>query len=494
VLRRALSAGVIGTVGLVWIVLVTIALGGVWSSFERPSRRTIATPAPSLAALTRAIALAGPFIDGLYAPRADGTAAMAEYYGLPVRVRLDDGPWLLPGEAENRVRRVSSVRDRDVSDLTFRTGDAVLTGRLTVDWRAAPAPVRITFVPRALRGARRATLALQERPLVAVGPGDAGRRLVALVPGDRRALFRSFRFTVRHATNDGEQYELLRGRRDRAARLGATARAGGFPAGRDIYAALWNASGAWGDDMPVSPAAYADCDHRLVPDDATYLYRSKTCALPSRAYLWLSTFDPLVGMLHGLHVLQRHGDPGRRYDDLDRDGVSVAAEIGRWERLFRAQDGMPRCSPASCDLTWSSGVRTAVFGALETELGYGHDDRISRTYADRTAAVVLGTQIRAPGVMDTAYGTLQRPLQVGGFAIAWRPGGRLGFSPKLLARSIDRAADALSMPKEYTGFVASNAESALAAYAFLVRYRCRKYAVGCRGQFAMPRARRAARR
>lgn len=486
-LRRATAAGVLGVVGLVWIVLVTIALGGVWSSFERPARRTIATPAPSLPALTRAIALAEPFIDGLYAPRGDGTAAMAEYYGLPVRVRLGDGPWLLPGEGDNRVERVSSVRDRDVSDVTFRSGTAVLTGRLTVDWRPAPSPARITFVPRALRGARRATLALQERPLTAVTPGDAGRPLVALVPGDRRALFRSFRFTVRHATNDAEQYALLRGRKDWAAALGTTARAGGFPAGRDIYAALWNASGAWPDAMPVSATAYADCDHRLPADDASYLYRSKTCSLPSRAYLWLSTFDPLVGMLHGLHVLQRHHDPARRYGDLDRDGISVAGEIGRWERLFRTNDGMPRCSPASCDLAWSSGVRTAVFGALETELGYGHDDRISRTYADRTAAVVLASQVRAPGVMRTAYGTLERPLQVGGFAIAWRPGGLLGFSPKLLSRSIDRAADALSMPKEYTGFVASNAESALAAYAFLVRYRCRKYAVGCRGQFAMPR-------
>jgi hypothetical protein len=483
--RRWAPRIVLALVAVVWLVVTAVAVTGTWDSLRRPDREPLRAHAPSLRALDVAVARAQPFLDGLYSPRADGSAAIAEYYGLPVRARFGAGrPWQLLGDGENRIDRLHTGETTEVGAATFRDGAAELTGRLAVDWRAAPGRARIVFTPESLRGARSVTLRLQDRRLATVRARDVGRRRSVLVPLGDRATFRSHRFTVRHATNDGEQYERYRGHPARSGALGRTSRAGGFPAGRDIYSAMWNASGGWGDEAPFSTASYADCRAELAPDAHSYEYVSKTCAVPTRTFVWLSSFDPLARMLQGLHVLGRHRDPGHRYRDLDHEDVSVAGEIARWEALFRGQDGIPRCSPLSCDTTWSSGVRTAVFGALSTELGYGLGDRVSRTYADRAAAVLVATQIPPSGEVRSAYGTFHRPLEAGGFAIAWRRSMLVGFSPKLLARSQDRAANELSMPSEYVGFVASNAETAMADYAFLVRYRCWKYAAGCRAQFA----------
>lgn len=355
------------------------------------------------------------------------------------------------------------------------------TGRLFVNWYYSPSYAQITFTPVTVTGGP-VQLSLNERPLMKVTPASIGERLDALVPLEERQLFRSHRFTVRHATNDAEQYAVYQGQRAAARRMGATARQAGFPYGRDIYASMWGGSGRWDDQSPFTAHAYADCSKPMKADGTTYNYRSKTCSVPDRAYVWLSSFDPLVRMLQGLHVLGRHRDPGRRYDDPEHTRVSVRTELPRWEAMYRRQGGIPRCSPISCDSTWSSGIRTAVFGALETEMGYRFDDPVSRSYADRAATMILASQIKAPGLLRMAYGTFYRPLMAGGFMIAWRPGMLIGFSPKISAKAVDETVSALSMPQEYVGYVVSNGESAMAAYAFLVRYRCLKYDVGCTRQ------------
>lgn len=479
-----LAAAVLVPAVALWIAACVVVVGGLRDGLRTPDRVPVRAVAPTRAALDDALALAGPFLDDLYSPRDDGAAAIAEYFGLPVRARLGPGrPWRLLGIDGNRLEREHSGARTETGVAVWRDGAAELRARLRVDWAAAPGQARIAVTPLALRGTRRVELALQERPLLAVGPRDLGRPRAALVLLADRGRFRSHRFTVRHGTNDGEQYEGYRGRTARAAALAATSRAGGFPRGRDIYAATWNASAAWPDDAPFQPDAYADCRDELLADSRTYPYASKTCVLPTRTFVWLSSLDPLTRLLQGLHVLGRHGDPHRRYRDTDHRDVTVAGELGRWERLFRTQDGIPRCSPVACDETWSSGVRTAVFGALETEMGYRHGDRVSRTYADRAAAVVLRTQIGRGGLVRSAYGTFLRPLEAGGFAIAWRRSGLIGFSPSLVSRSLDRLTNQLSMPREYVGFVASNAETSMAAYAFLARYRCARFGAGCRGRF-----------
>ncbi len=482
-----LSGGLIVVVLLVWGAGVAVALRGTWSSLHRPARHALDVTGPTRTAVDRAIAAAEPFIDGLYAPREDGTAVVSEYYALPVRARFQGSTrWQLLGSGENRVRRSSSASSVEVGFATFRQGRASLTGLLGIDWRATTRDAAIVFTPLSVSGTGRVELALQGRRLLRVGPGDGGRRLEAVVPIRDRTLFRSHRFTIRHATNDGEQYALYRGQRERARRLGAASRAGGFPAGRDVYGPMWDASRRWPDDLPFTSAAYADCQDPLPEDAYGYEYRSKTCSLPSRTYLLLSSFDPLARMLQGLHVLERHGDPGHPYRDRDHLRVTLRGEIGRWESLFRRQDGMPRCSPLGCDETWSSGVRTAVFGALETELGYVQGDRVSRSYADRAAEVVLSSQTAPDGALRTVDGPYVQPLQAGGFAISWRRGMVLGFSSKFVAQKQDDVVQDLAMPKEYDGFVASNAETSMAAYAFLVRYRCRRFGAGCTGQFARP--------
>lgn len=494
---KVLSGAILLAVALVWAAGTAIAVRGTWASIDRPARAAVRAVPPTHGQLDRAIARAERFVDGLYAPRADGTAAVSEYYGLPVRARFaGSARWQLLGAGRNRIERVATAGSTEIALATFEEGPASVTGWLSVDWRATPRRASIAFAPLSFVRTPGVELALQGRRLLRAEQPDVGTRLVATVPVAERRLFRSHRFTIRHATNDGEQYARYRGLRDRAARLGAASRAGGFAPGRDVYASLWNASSRWGDELPFSTAAYADCDRPLRPDDHSYGYVSKTCSVPARAYLWLSSFDPLARMLQGLHVLNRHGDPRRPYADRDHLRVRVSDEIGRWEQLFRRQDGMPRCSPAGCDDSWSSGVRTAVFGALQTELGYGHGDAVSRSYADRAAALVLRSQTGVDGVVRTADGPYVQPLQAGGFAIAWRRDSLLGFSDRWIQQKQDEAIASLAMPQEYTGFIASNAETTLAAYAFLVRYRCRRYGAGCGGQFAglAPRARRAAAR
>jgi hypothetical protein len=484
---KVLSGGLIAVVLLVWGVGTAVALRGTWSSIHRPARHALDGSGPSLAAVDRALTAAEPFIDGLYAPREDGTAVVSEYYGLPVRARFDGRPtWQLLGSGRNRIRRSTSTPAVEVGFATFRDGDAEVTGVLGVDWRATARGAAVLFTPLSLTGSGGVALALQGRRLMHVDPDDVGRRLEAVVPLSDRTLFRSHRFTIRHATNDGEQYALYRGQRERARRLGAAARAGGFRAGQDVYAAMWDASRSWPDDLQFTPQAYADCHEPLPEDSYGYEYRSKTCSLPARTYLLLSSFDPLARMLQGLHVLERHGDPGRAYRDRDHLRVTVRGEISRWEQLFRRQGGMPRCSPLGCDETWSSGVRTSVFGALETELGYVQGDAVSRSYADRAATVVLSSQTAPRGDFRTVDGPFDQPLQAGGFAISWRRGMVLGFSSKFVAQKQDDVVADLAMPKEYDGFVPSNAETSMAAYAFLVRYRCRRFGIGCTAQFGRP--------
>lgn len=482
---KVLSGAILLLVGLIWAAGTALAVRGTWASIDRPARVATRSTPPTERQLDRAIARAERFVDGLYAPREDGTAAVSEYYGLPVRARFTGSDrWQLLGAGRNRIERVATAGSTEIALATFEQGPASVTGWLSVDWRATPRRASIAFAPLSFVRTSGVELALQGRRLLRVGQRDVGARVEALVPVHERRLFRSHRFTIRHATNDGEQFARYRGQDDRVRRLGAASRAGGFAEGRDVYSALWNASDRWDDDMPFTAAAYADCDRPPRPDDYSYGYVSKTCSVPARAYLWLSSFDPLARMLQGLHVLNRHGDPARPYADRDHLRVRVSNEIGRWEQLFRRQDGMPRCSPAGCDDSWSSGVRTAVFGALETELGYGHGDAVSRTYADRTAALVLRTQTGLDGVVRTADGPYVQPLQAGGFAIAWRDERVLGFSTRWLQQKQDEAISSLAMPREYTGFIASNAETTLAAYAFLVRYRCRRYGRGCEEQFA----------
>ena len=78
-----------------------------------------------------------------------------------------------------------------------------------------------------------------------------------------------------------------------------------------------------------------------------------------------------------------------------------------------------------------------------------------------------------------------RPLQAGGFLIAW---DERGANVPTRSTPITELMERLNAPEEYLGLIATNAETTLSVWAFLIRYRCLRYNVGCRGVAAGPPA------
>src|ERR1700712_4064314 len=122
---KILSGSIVAVVVLAWVAAASVAVGGAWSSLERPTRRPVSASAPSLKALDASIALAEPFLDGLYSAREDGTAVVSEYYGRPVGARFaGDRRWQLLGASQNRLQRLGSTTAEDIGLATFRSGAA----------------------------------------------------------------------------------------------------------------------------------------------------------------------------------------------------------------------------------------------------------------------------------------------------------------------------------------------------------------------------------
>jgi hypothetical protein len=213
-----------------------------------------------------------------------------------------------------------------------------------------------------------------------------------------------------------------------------------------------------------------------------YPYTSKVCAIPTWGYVAMSREDPLVPLAQGLHILDRYADPLREYSDgehLNSTVVDLAADM---EHRFRDSGGIAECLPGSCDSGSTSTLRTVLFGMLETDLGFGRGDETSRTYADAVAARLLDQQVGPDGLIaTTTLGELYRPDQAGGFFTHVDADGRSGEPDSFTRQQMSRLAGVLDIRPEYVGEIATNAETTLAAYAFLVRYRCARFGAGCEG-------------
>ena len=220
-----------------------------------------------------------------------------------------------------------------------------------------------------------------------------------------------------------------------------------------------------------------------MPEAPTYYpYQSKVCAIPTRGYVAMSREDPLVPLAQGLHILQRYADPEHEYSDGEHLNTTPAGIAGQMEGRFRRLQGISECLPGSCDSGSTSTLRTAVFGSLEAELGYRRGDDVSRTYADAVAAALLKVQIGPDGLIPTTtYGELYRPYEAGGFFTHVSADGRAGEPPSFTRRQLTNLASALDIRPEYVGDISTNSETTLVVYAFLLRYRCARFAVGCQG-------------
>jgi hypothetical protein len=479
------------------VLLLSMAAAGfalVFAPDVRSShRKALSANAPTLAKLNQATSEAADFIEALYRPLGEGRAAASEYFALPIRVYLPRSHrWILAGQSRSRssVSQTESAYSRESFDVSF-TGLIAL--RVTTNWRRNPSSYVVSV--RQLTAARQPIVVyLDERRL---GTGVSRRPLAhwtLLVPSGDRTPLRSFRYTVRHGAQLAQNFYRYRGDTRRFAATAALIRSGNFQLNSDLTAPIWGQGVQFKDDLPFDPnESYHDCSAKLPATPTAYPYRSKVCSTSRGLYIWLSHSDPLVPAATALHVLERDHDPNRKIHAARLPiAVPVGADIhaaepparspretAAWiESIYRGTGfGVPRCLPAHCEHSGVSGVRTFEFGALEAMLGYRYGDKISRSYADAMAALTLKIQIGRDSILRTNNGNFYRPAARGSFVVGWDKTLRAYLTESLTSKVTHN----LSMPPEYTGIIASNNETTITAYAFLVAYRCVRYHVRCEG-------------
>jgi hypothetical protein len=484
-------------------VLVVPAVAIARASDPAAQARAPVLIAPSLTELNRAVARAERYLDGLYKPLGELGAVQSEYYGLPIRVYFPRyRRWVLAGQTRSercrpadcpsvtRITRLESSYAAEAYELTFAspaTADG-LRLRVRVDWNAGRGRHLVTVTAAELldRSLDSAEVWLGDARIGSfpARAGGAAAQARAFAGSDLGHL-RSFRFTVRHATQQAWLYARVRRARPRADALARFMSRAGFQPGLDLRVTLFGQGGQYPADLGYRHEAlidaYLDCRLRPPATPLAYPYRSKACLLDARPYLWMTRHDTFLPTLEAIGALQRDGSPSRRYVDhagfLPGRTTTASATADRLEQAFdRLGFGIPRCSPVGCDRGRASGLRTFAFGALETLLGYGYGELDRRAYADTAARLAVSIQVGddalvRSGAREVAY----RPPLRGGFYTYWNRQLRFDRPDGVVQGTVDR----LGMPPEYLGLVAADSETTFDAWAFLVLYRCVKYGAGC---------------
>jgi hypothetical protein len=460
--------------------------------------------APSLASLNEAIARGESFLDGLYKPLGRTGAVQSEYYGLPIRVRYPAHErWVLLGQVEGvacgggdcpeptRIRSLASSFASETYELTFDTPTIPggLRLRAKVDWAAGAGRYRVTVTVAEFQD--RSTAAevwLDDVPLGTVAPGAAGAAQPPLrrsFPARQVGHLRSFRYTVRHATQLAWLHAVSQEDKARSDALARLMLKAGFVPGQDLRAAIFGR----GRDAPRDFSyrheplldAYGDCKLEPPTTPRAYPYRSKACLGDVRPYLLAARHDTLLPTIEALQALNRGESPDSRYRDqsalLPMATTSASRTADALERRFdRLGFGIPRCTPIGCDRERASALRTFTFGMLETVLGYNGGEMDRRPYADAVAHLALSVQIGDDGVVRAADRVAYRPAQRGGFLSYWNRDRRY-LKPTGVVQTV---ADHFNMPAEYLGLRPTDSETSFDAYAFLALYRCARYQVGCK--------------
>jgi hypothetical protein len=478
---------------VVGAVLAVVLVGQLVASWGARERRPIEAGAPSAEAVDLAIERASGYLDGLYREIPDGRAVVSEYYGLPLLVFFrSQVRWIRPGDPELTITAGEQSRLRESYMFRYAVPglDVPIALLVVVRWDPATGAATIEVTQVDGDADEPVVVYLGRRSMGEWRSSTTERKLTARVPRSGYGELRSLRYTVRHVAMLSAATYAYRGDAARAARLDRLVSSSGYDAGADVYAPLWHHGLAQADDFVFAPSVYRDCADPAVreamPEAPLYYpYQSKVCAIPTWGYVAMSREDPLVPLAQGLHILDRYADPLREYSDgehLNSTVVDLAADM---EHRFRAAGGIAECLPGSCDTGSTSTLRTVLFGLLETALGFDRGDETSRTYADAVAEALLDQQVGPDGLIPTTTrGELYRPDQAGGFFTHVAADGRSGEPDSFTRQQMSRLADVLDIRPEYVGEIATNAETTLAAYAFLVRYRCARFGTGCQGLLA----------
>ena len=486
----------------------TVVAGSVVAVVDRLGASVPPRPgpvaAPSLATLNAAIARGEAFLDGLYKPLGAAGAVQSEYYGLPIRVRFPGHRrWVLLGQTDpvgcpasdcpppTRIRSLESSYDSEAYELTFATPTTPegLRLRAEVDWAAGGGRYRVSVAALTFDDpATTAEVWLDDLRLGSFQPGP----LAAGQPALRRSFparevdhLRSFRFTIRHATQLAWLHAVSREDEPRTAALARFMLAAGFVPGQDLRAAIFGR----GRDAPRDFSyrhepfldAYGDCQLEPPASPMAYPYRSKACLGDVQPYLLAARHDTLLPAIEALQALNRGEAPDSSYRDqsalLPMVTTSASRTADELEARFdRLGFGIPRCTPLGCDRERASALRTFTFGMLETVLGYSGGQVGRRQYADAVANLALRVQIGDDGVVRAADRVAYRPALRGGFLSYWDSDRRY-LKPSGIVQAV---ADRFNMPPEYLGLRPTDSETGFDAYAFLALYRCARYQVGCR--------------
>jgi hypothetical protein len=507
--RRSVTlTAVVGTLATALVAASVVAVVDRLGASARPRPRPV--EAPSLAALNTAIARGESFLAGLYKPLGAAGAVQSEHYGLPIRVRFaGQGRWVLLGQRDpvacgagtcpdpTRITALESSYDSEAYELTFATPARAdgLRLRAEVDWDAGGGRYRVGVTPVAFDDPGAAVeVWLDDVQLGTLRPGEQGGGQPTLSRSFAAAdvgHLRSFRYTVRHATQLAWLHAVSREDEERATALARFMLAAGFVPGQDLRAALFGR----GRDAPRDFGyrhepfldAYGDCRLDPPPSPRAYPYRSKACLADVQPYLLAARHDTLLPTIEALQALNRGESPDSSYRDqtalLPLATTSAGRTADELERRFdQLGFGIPRCTPAGCDRVRASALRTFAFGMLETVLGYGSGELGRRRYADAVANLALSVQIGDDGVVRAADRVAYRPALRGGFLSYWNREHRY-LRPSGLAQTV---ADRFNMPPEYLGLKPTDSETVFDAYAFLAQYRCARYQVGCRLVGASP--------
>ncbi|UKA62126.1 hypothetical protein [Arthrobacter sp. FW306-04-A] len=479
-----------------FIAAALLILSSVPGSIAEASQPS--PPGPSLQQVNAAIDLAQAYLDGLYKPLPDGQAVQSEDYGLPLRVYFPGyDRWELLGQGHagdclpkcsgaSSITPGSSDTTTETFTVSFATPSTPDALRIAValDWAAAPGRFSVTVSdPQMTDTQTSAELWLDDVPLGTYSSGSSTAPVVRSFPTADRSLLRSLRYTVRHATQEAYLYGVLRGDSVRAGRLAAFLRANDFAPGVDLRATIFGAGQQLPGDLPFVSSGpdnvYADCDHLPAAGTTAYPYTSKICLLGVDTFLLAGRGDPFLQTTQALQTLTKYRDPQHEYPvliSLGLQGGTPTETADHLEQLWtKLGYGLPACTPLGCESGRASGLRTFVFGSLEATLGYQYGQVSRQRYADAVAADAIAVQVGSSGTIKAADGTWVRPMQRGGFPVYWDAGHR--FVPTTgLVQSLN---DMLSMPPEYAGAVVSDSETTFDGFAFLVTYRCARFAVGC---------------
>ncbi len=451
--------------------------------------------APTLDELNKSIALGERYISALYKPLPNGEAVQSEASGVPLKAHfLDEDVWVLLGEdktecstGKDNCEGTTSLgsdqddptHDRYTASFSTPTKRDALNVKVEINWAVNPSQYQIQVTPSDVK--EKVELWLDDSKIAEFTPGSKEKAERTLKDSDQSQL-RMLRFTVRHATQEAYLYWSTYGNDPkRAAALKKFLEATGYTPGYDLRAPLYDQGDKLPDDLPTNDKSYPDCQITAPETEVAYAYRSKVC-LYEGLYIDNGERDPFLQAWSALTILMKYNDPNH---DQPQNGWWTQGDTpnevsthlrGQWNR---SGYGVPKCTPFSC--AELSGIRTSVFGALETQLGYAHGDHRSQLFADAAAKVTTQTQIGADGKIVADNGnTYFRPGQVGSFISAWTPPNLKFTQPSTPALPVAAALylkGARPTPVEYQGVIPSNSETTLDALGFLQMYRCAKYKV-----------------